>query len=210
MRHMAAAITQRAAYGRAMRGGTASHRARQSRTVVGQRATMCPGPCVTMRVLSHVRWRRLTRRIACHRAWLRPDSRGIWHFKSALEELTNVPRTESPRQGDQNKSDHTINGGGAAARGGGAAAVRITSTDFTTSIIVMFMLKAVKSAQFVPSTVDSTSTDSYKGTVPQLKQLSFFLLSKIPADTSQKLNSKLLSIIAYGQNLALVLQVHRS
>ncbi|KZV25089.1 hypothetical protein F511_42517 [Dorcoceras hygrometricum] len=44
--------------------------------------------------------------------------------QSALEDLKNLPRTESPRQGDRNKSDHTINGGGAAARGGGAAAVR--------------------------------------------------------------------------------------
>ncbi|KZV54025.1 aspartic protein-like protein 2 [Dorcoceras hygrometricum] len=72
-------------------------------------------------------------------ARLRPDSQGIWHFKlgggrspqsgprlesgllrqSALEDLTNVPRTESPRQGDRNKSDHTINGGGAWRRGGG-------------------------------------------------------------------------------------------
>ncbi|KZV55230.1 hypothetical protein F511_29560 [Dorcoceras hygrometricum] len=69
-------------------------------------------------------------------ARLRPDSQGIWHFKvgggrspqsgprmesgllrqSALEDLTNLPRTESPRQGDRNKSDHTINGGGAAVR----------------------------------------------------------------------------------------------
>ncbi|KZV29131.1 hypothetical protein F511_37970 [Dorcoceras hygrometricum] len=59
-------------------------------------------------------------------AWLRPDSRGIWHFKvgggrspysgprldarflhqSALKELTNLKRTESPRQGDRNESDH--------------------------------------------------------------------------------------------------------
>ncbi|KZV23505.1 FBD-associated F-box protein-like [Dorcoceras hygrometricum] len=66
-------------------------------------------------------------------AWLRPDSQGIWHFKvgggrspqsgprldtrvlrqSALEELTNFARTESPRQGDRNKSDH--DGGGMAA-----------------------------------------------------------------------------------------------
>ncbi|KZV33449.1 hypothetical protein F511_33695 [Dorcoceras hygrometricum] len=85
-------------------------------------------------------------------ARLRPDSQGIWHFKvgdgrspqsgprlesgllrqSELEDLTNLPWTESSRQGDQNKSDHTINGGGAAAqelaggrevfwRGGGGA-----------------------------------------------------------------------------------------
>ncbi|KZT75762.1 FBD-associated F-box protein-like [Dorcoceras hygrometricum] len=59
-------------------------------------------------------------------AWLRPDSQGIWHFKvgggrspqsgprldarllrqSVLEELTNLPRMESPQQGDRNKSDH--------------------------------------------------------------------------------------------------------
>ncbi|KZV25494.1 hypothetical protein F511_09503 [Dorcoceras hygrometricum] len=43
--------------------------------------------------------------------------------QSSLEDLTNLPRTESPRQGDRNKSDHTINGGDAAARGGGEAAV---------------------------------------------------------------------------------------
>ncbi|KZV53058.1 hypothetical protein F511_31486 [Dorcoceras hygrometricum] len=69
-------------------------------------------------------------------ARLRPDSQGIWHFKvgddrspqsgprlesgllrqSALEDLMNLPWTESPRQGDQNKSDHTINDGGAAAQ----------------------------------------------------------------------------------------------
>ncbi|KZV39061.1 FBD-associated F-box protein-like [Dorcoceras hygrometricum] len=65
-------------------------------------------------------------------AWLRPDSQGIWHLKvgggrspqsgprldarvlrqSALEELTNFARTESPRQGDRNKYDH--DGGGTA------------------------------------------------------------------------------------------------
>ncbi|KZV58179.1 hypothetical protein F511_35900 [Dorcoceras hygrometricum] len=49
--------------------------------------------------------------------------------------------------------------------------------------------QAAKSAQFVPSTADSTSKDSYKGTVQKLKQLSFFLLSKIPADTSYELKS---------------------
>ncbi|KZV39107.1 ubiquitin carboxyl-terminal hydrolase 15-like [Dorcoceras hygrometricum] len=38
------------------------------------------------------------------------------------------------------------------------------SADFTTSIIAMFTLKAVKSAQFVPSTADSTSTDLSQGT----------------------------------------------
>ncbi|KZV52980.1 hypothetical protein F511_31913 [Dorcoceras hygrometricum] len=68
-----------------------------------------------------------------HGARLRPDSQGICHFKvgggrspqsgprldarvlrqSALEELKNFARTESPRQGDRNKSDH---GGGTAAR----------------------------------------------------------------------------------------------
>ncbi|KZV50011.1 hypothetical protein F511_32454 [Dorcoceras hygrometricum] len=35
----------------------------------------------------------------------------------ALEGLTNLARTESPRKGDRNKSDHAINGGGAAAEG---------------------------------------------------------------------------------------------
>ncbi|KZV18789.1 FBD-associated F-box protein-like [Dorcoceras hygrometricum] len=73
-------------------------------------------------------------------AWLRPDSQGIWHFKvgggrspqsgprldawilrqSAQEELTNLPRTESPQQGDRNKSDH----GKRRCGGGRAAAVR--------------------------------------------------------------------------------------
>ncbi|KZV54725.1 Glycine cleavage T-protein family [Dorcoceras hygrometricum] len=77
-------------------------------------------------------------------AWLRPDSQGIWHFKvgggrspqsgprldarllrqSALEELTNLPWTESPQQGDRNKSDHG-KWRQAARRGGArAAAVR--------------------------------------------------------------------------------------
>ncbi|KZV46143.1 hypothetical protein F511_23580 [Dorcoceras hygrometricum] len=75
----------------------------------------------------------------CLGARLRPDSQGIWHFKvgggrspqsgprlesgllhqSALEDLKNLPRTESPRQGDRNKSDHTINGDGAWRRGDG-------------------------------------------------------------------------------------------
>ncbi|KZV22659.1 hypothetical protein F511_09353 [Dorcoceras hygrometricum] len=34
----------------------------------------------------------------------------------ALEDLKNLPRMESPRRRDRNKSDHTINGGGAASR----------------------------------------------------------------------------------------------
>ncbi|KZV19735.1 hypothetical protein F511_28597 [Dorcoceras hygrometricum] len=65
----------------------------------------------------------------------RPDLQGIWHFKvgggrspqsdrrldarvlrqSVLEDLMNFARTESPRQGDRNKSDH----GGGAWEGGG-------------------------------------------------------------------------------------------
>ncbi|KZV44251.1 hypothetical protein F511_43005 [Dorcoceras hygrometricum] len=36
--------------------------------------------------------------------------------------------------------------------------------DFTTSITAMFTLQAIKSAQFVPSTADSTSTDLSQGT----------------------------------------------
>ncbi|KZV24062.1 KH domain-containing protein-like [Dorcoceras hygrometricum] len=40
----------------------------------------------------------------------------------------------------------------------------IISADFTTSITAMSTLKAVKSAQFVPSTADSTSTDFSQGT----------------------------------------------
>ncbi|KZV51212.1 hypothetical protein F511_16102 [Dorcoceras hygrometricum] len=53
-----------------------------------------------------------------------------------------------------------------------------------TSLIAMFMLKAVKSAQFVPSTADSTSTDSYKGTVLGTKKTisSSYIC---PADGSQ-------------------------
>ncbi|KZV27122.1 hypothetical protein F511_30503 [Dorcoceras hygrometricum] len=46
---------------------------------------------------------------------------------------------------------------------------------------------SVGQSQRGSQSADSTSTDSYKGTVQQLKQLIFFLLSKIPADTSQKL-----------------------
>ncbi|KZV17956.1 putative LRR receptor-like serine/threonine-protein kinase [Dorcoceras hygrometricum] len=42
---------------------------------------------------------------------------------------------------------------------------KIKSAVIITSLIAMFTLKAVKSAQFVPSTADSTSTDSYKGTL---------------------------------------------
>ncbi|KZV38369.1 hypothetical protein F511_19890 [Dorcoceras hygrometricum] len=42
--------------------------------------------------------------------------------------------------------------------------IRIISAVIITSLIDMFTLKAVKSDQFVPSTADSTSTDSYKGT----------------------------------------------
>ncbi|KZV36793.1 hypothetical protein F511_12289 [Dorcoceras hygrometricum] len=38
-----------------------------------------------------------------------------------------------------------------------------------TSLIAMFTLKAIKSAQFVPSTADYTSTDSYKGTHHSLR-----------------------------------------
>ncbi|KZV32747.1 hypothetical protein F511_32642 [Dorcoceras hygrometricum] len=41
---------------------------------------------------------------------------------------------------------------------------RSISADFTTSITAMFTLKAAKSAQFVPSTADSTSTDLSQGT----------------------------------------------
>ncbi|KZV25816.1 hypothetical protein F511_32133 [Dorcoceras hygrometricum] len=77
-------------------------------------------------------------------AWLRPDSQGIWHFKvgggrspqsgprldarllcqSALEELTNLPRTESPQQGDRNKFDHGKRRRAARRGGARAAAVR--------------------------------------------------------------------------------------
>ncbi|KZV23511.1 hypothetical protein F511_40227 [Dorcoceras hygrometricum] len=59
-------------------------------------------------------------------AWLRPISRGNWHFngwrlsfsksgprlesrllrQSALENVTNISRTESPRRGGRNKSNH--------------------------------------------------------------------------------------------------------
>ncbi|KZV51463.1 hypothetical protein F511_06931 [Dorcoceras hygrometricum] len=49
--------------------------------------------------------------------------------------------------------------------------------------------KSVGQSQRDSQSADSTSTDSYKGTVPQLKQRSFFLLSKIQADTSCELKS---------------------
>ncbi|KZV15912.1 EGF domain-specific O-linked N-acetylglucosamine transferase-like [Dorcoceras hygrometricum] len=41
---------------------------------------------------------------------------------------------------------------------------RGSKSDFTTSITAMFTLKTAKSAQFVPSTADSTSTDLSQGT----------------------------------------------
>ncbi|KZV45911.1 hypothetical protein F511_27695 [Dorcoceras hygrometricum] len=54
---------------------------------------------------------------------------------------------------------------------------RSISADFTTSITAMFMLKAVKSAQFVPSTADSTST-AYIETVDILQQKPAVALNK--------------------------------
>ncbi|KZV17647.1 hypothetical protein F511_20196 [Dorcoceras hygrometricum] len=49
-----------------------------------------------------------------------PSDHGLLR-QSALEELTNLPRTESPRQNDRNKSDHGKrwrHGGGRERRGG--------------------------------------------------------------------------------------------
>ncbi|KZV29020.1 hypothetical protein F511_43662 [Dorcoceras hygrometricum] len=57
-------------------------------------------------------------------AWLRPDSQRIWHFKSTLEGLTNLPRTESPQQGDRNKSDQGKRRRAGLRGGARAAAVR--------------------------------------------------------------------------------------
>ncbi|KZV29786.1 hypothetical protein F511_44153 [Dorcoceras hygrometricum] len=78
-------------------------------------------------------------------AWLRPISRGNWHFngwrlsfsesgprlesrllrQSALENVMNLSRTESPRRGGRNKSNHE--GGGTrrrrVERGGGRGVV---------------------------------------------------------------------------------------
>ncbi|KZV46611.1 hypothetical protein F511_39012 [Dorcoceras hygrometricum] len=67
---------------------------------------------------------------------------------------------------------------------------RIHISRSITSITAMFTLKAVKSAQFVPSIAEINLNRFLQGTVPQLKQVSFFLISKILADTSCELKSR--------------------
>ncbi|KZV29815.1 hypothetical protein F511_25020 [Dorcoceras hygrometricum] len=76
----------------------------------------------------------------------RPKTRVL--RQSALEELTKFPRTESPRKGDRNKSDH--GGGGTAARrwrrrprgfwrGGGGHKLGITDSACKNQLVVVIL-----------------------------------------------------------------------
>ncbi|KZV50857.1 hypothetical protein F511_25455 [Dorcoceras hygrometricum] len=106
-------------------------------------------------------------------AWLRPVSRGNRHFtvgggrlrqsgprpeerllrQPALEGLTRSARTDSPRQVGRNKFRRGGGGGGGFEERREAAAFDARA-DFITRNIAMSKLKAVKYAQFVPSTAE--------------------------------------------------------
>ncbi|KZV07137.1 hypothetical protein F511_45381 [Dorcoceras hygrometricum] len=91
--------------------GVAQNRARQSRTMAGHRAHRPPASARRCAQLQCAPWRTL-RAATFSESGPRLESRLL--RQSALEDLKNLSRTKSSRQGDRNKSNHE--GGGTRRR----------------------------------------------------------------------------------------------